>query len=218
MHQEGEGQDSKFQNSSKNTFRSYELKGLSKISICMEEGWGLFFHVRSFTIGPSVYKMEHMFQMKCYTYLLTKVNLSTIFLKKSWLNLRLCYEIWKRSMNNEYVIVNIKWHLWKYDSPLEGSGGGQLCTSLIYSTKKSLMLENWNTLSSLWHVDSGLLQLKPFLVFIVCILEYRRVLSILKKMSAAQCVRCKVGKKSSPALYEVADLEDWGSKRAQFQS
>ena len=45
-------------------------------------------------------------------------------------------------------------HLW------EGSGGGQLCTSLIYSTKKSLMLENWNTLGPLWHVDSGLLQLK----------------------------------------------------------
>ena len=52
VHQEGEGQagrqGSKFQNSSKkskNTFRSYELKGLSKISICMEEGWGLFFHV-----------------------------------------------------------------------------------------------------------------------------------------------------------------------------
>ena len=45
-------------------------------------------------------------------------------------------------------------HLW------EGSGGGQLCTSLIYSTKKSLMLEKWNTLGPLWHVDSGLLQLK----------------------------------------------------------
>ena len=45
-------------------------------------------------------------------------------------------------------------HLW------EGSGGGQLCTSLIYSTKKSLMLENWNTVGPLWHVDSCLLQLK----------------------------------------------------------
>ena len=79
-------------------------------------------------------------------------------------------------------------HLW------EGSGGGQLCTSLIYSTKKSLMLENWNTLGPLWHVDSSLLQLKND----IQLDRLAKNISVTYKNSMAIFFQ-----KSSPALYEV---------------
>ena len=79
-------------------------------------------------------------------------------------------------------------HLW------EGSGGGQLCTSLIYSTKKSLMLENWNTLGPLWHVDSGLLQLKNDILLD----RLAKNISVTYKNSMAKSFQ-----KSSLALYEV---------------
>ena len=83
-------------------------------------------------------------------------------------------------------------HLW------EGSGGGQLCTSLIYSTKKSLMLENWNTLGPLWHVDSGLLQLKNDKH-----LQISLSIQLDRLVSSTKILWKFFFQKSSPALYEV---------------